>query len=158
MRKLATTAILSAFLLIQSCGASDFATQLRVILAASGPLIESLNLGEAKSKVIVNFTELASDAAHMADAIKTCGSDKPCKLNAVAAFKADFDRISLRGIFSAHPKLQRVGEILDGIIDAARIYYGERRPSVATAGPMPAQNAEKDLNDRLKELKAAMRP
>ncbi len=142
---------------VASCGAGNFAGQLRVILAASGPLIESLNLGERKQLVVVNFTELAGDAADLSDAIKACGNSKPCKLDAVVVFKEAFDRIALRGTFSTHPKLQRVGDILDGLISSARIYYGERRPQVAGRVGQPVVT-EADISEQLKQLKAAMQP
>jgi len=155
MKKVAATSILSALLLVQSCGGT-FATSLRAILASSSPLIESLNLGENKQKVVIGFTELADSAAKLTEAIKACGN--PCKLDAVTAFKADFDRINARGIFGTHPKLQKVGEILDGIILSARIYYGARPPQTTSAGPVPPRNTKAELDEKLRELKAAMKP
>jgi hypothetical protein len=156
MRKVAASSILSALLLVQSCGGT-FATSLRAILASSGPLIESLNLGENKSKVVIGFTELADSAAKLTEAIKACAGN-PCKLDAVTAFKSDFDRINARGVFGTHPKLQKVGEILDGIILSARIYYGARPPQTTSAGPVPPRNTKAELDEKLRELKAAMKP
>ncbi len=159
MKRVAATSMLAALVLIQSCGASSFATEIRVILAASGPLIESLNLGERKAPVIIGLTELSGDAATLADSLKTCGTDKPCKLDAVSKFQSDFDRISARGVFGVHPKLERVSQILSGIIASAKIYYGGRQPRVAgVPGAAPQVVTERDIDAQVKELKAAMRP
>jgi len=152
--KVTATPILAALLLIQSCGGT-FATSLRAILAASGPLIESLNLGDSKEKVIIGFTELTTSATTLADSLKAC-TDNPCKLNAVQAFKADYDRIRLRGIFGVHPKLQKVGQILDGIILSARLFYGAKMPQVSGTGGARTVT-ENDLDAQIKELKAAMK-
>ena len=154
-RSIRTTALI-AFLVLVSCGASDFASQLRVILAASDPLIESLNLGDKKAAVVQDFADLAQGAATLSDDLKAC-ADKPCKLNAVDRFQIRFFDIQRRGHFKLSPKLQNIEGILQGIIAAAKVYYGPQRPAVATAGPVPAPNPEKQLNDRLAELKAAMR-
>jgi Asp-tRNA(Asn)/Glu-tRNA(Gln) amidotransferase A subunit family amidase len=104
---------------------------------------------------VIGFTELAGDAGTLADAIKNC-TDNPCKLTAVEGFKSDYDRIALRGVFGVHPRLQQVGNILDGIIASARIYYGARPPQTTSAGPASPLNAEKDVKDGVKALKAAM--
>ena len=146
--------MLAALMLIQSCGGT-FATSLRAILASSGPLIESLSLGENKQKVVIGFTELADSAAKLTEAIKAC-ADNPCKLDAVTAFKSDFDRINARGIFGVHPKLQKVGQILDGIILSARLFYGAKMPQVSGTGGARTVT-ENDLDAQIKELKAAMK-
>ena len=140
-----------------SCGASNFATSLKAVLAASGPLIESLNLGERKQAVVLGFTELAGDAGTLADALQSC-TDKPCDLAAVRAFKSDYDRIASRGVFGVHPKLQKVGDILDGIITSAEIYYGApNKGATRTAGGAAKPVTESDIKAQIKELQAAMK-
>lgn len=151
---------LVALLWIQSCSGSNFATQLRTILAASGPLIESLNLGDKKQAVITDMQDLASGAADLSDALKACET-KPCKLDAVSKYEVKFWDVLRRGHFKLSPKLEKVQEILGGIISSAKIYYGAPAPRtsrVAGSRPVPEPNAASELNTRLAELKAAMRP
>ena len=104
-RKTSAASILITLLLVQSCGASDFASQLRLILAASTPLINSLNLGDKKAAVITDFSDLASGAADLSVDLKTCAQDKPCKINAVDRFQVRFFDIERRGYFKLSPKL-----------------------------------------------------
>lgn len=156
--KVSATLILAALMLIQSCGASSFASQLRLILAASGPLIESLNLGDKKDAVIQDFSDLASGAADLSDALKACET-KPCKLDAVSKYEVKFWDILRRGHFKLSPKLEQVQEVLAGIISAAKIYYGaidKKSSRAAGSGPALEPNAANELNAKLKELKEAM--
>jgi len=150
--KTSATSILAALLLIQSCGAADYASQLRLILAGATPLINSLPLGDKKQAVIQDFADLASGASDLSVDLKAC-TDKPCKLNAVDRFQIRFFDIERRGHFKLSPKLQNIEGILQGIIQAAKIYYG---PQTATAS-VGAANPEKVLSDRIAQLKAEMR-
>lgn len=152
MKRLKISIPIFTLALALSCGGLNFASQLRVILASAGPLIESLNLGPKRVAVVTDFTDLGNGAATLADAIKAC-TDKPCKLNAVGAFESTFETVSARGNLGSVPKLQRIQSIIRGIISAARIYYGG---AVATA----ASNAgtEADIKARLAELKREMQP
>jgi hypothetical protein len=142
----------------------NFARDFRLVLAASGPLISSLPLGDKKAAVAADFTELAGDAATMADEFNVCGS-KPCKLNAVSKFESEFEVVDARGHFGLHPKLQTVEGILKGIIASARIYYGGGSGTVTfpATGTGPAVVTpvrvvtEKDLKAQLDALKAAMK-
>jgi hypothetical protein len=151
---------LALVLLFQGC-AVNFARDFRLVLAASGPLVNSLPLGNKKAAVVADFSELAGDASTMADEFNTCGASKPCKLNAVSKFESEFEIVDARGHFGLHPKLQTVEGILKGIIASARIYYGGTSAGVIANGPSlgPAPVVtEADLKAQLKDLKAAMRP
>lgn len=130
-------------LVISGCGASNFATDLRLALAVSAPFIESLQLGGRKATVVAAFTELGSDAATMADIIKGCAGNKGCELGAVQVFEGAFEAIANRD-FQNIPKLAQVESLIRGILAAAKIYYGARPP----AGMHP--NAQ---SDPLKEIK-----
>lgn len=158
MRRALCTIPLITILMLANCGASDFASQLRVILAASGPLINSLPLGDKKQAVITDFADLASGAATLSGDLKSC-TDKPCKLNAISTFEQRFWDVERRGHFKLSPKLQNIEAILDGIIESAKIYYGAPVKSAARAsGPVPQANPARELTDKINELKAAMKP
>jgi hypothetical protein len=157
MRRSAHSLALTAILVLANCGGFNAASQLRLYLSASGPLISSLPLSDSlKSGLVVDFTDLASGAATMAEEFKACGSDKPCKLNAVDKFQVRFFGVERRGHFGSHAKLQTVKDIIAGIISSARIYYGARQN--VTAGGSPRVVTEADLKAKLDELKAAMQP
>lgn len=152
------TSALIAVLILANCGASDFASQLRLILAASTPLINSLNLGDKKQAVITDFADLASGAADLSVNLKACASDKPCKITAIERFEHRFWDIERRGHFKLSPKLENIQNILQGIIDAAKVYYGAPSKQPSVAGPVPAANPANELNQKLAELKTAMKP
>lgn len=152
-KRLLTAPVLALTIIIQACGAGGFASQLRLILAASGPLINSLPIGDPQKRaLIVDFQDLGQGAAILADDLKACQSDKPCKLNAVDRFAQRFLDVHRRGHFGSHEKLKNVELILRGIIQAARIYYGG-----GSQGEV-ASVTEDDLKAKLKELKVAMKP
>lgn len=144
--------------ILAGCGASSFATQLRMTLAASGPLIGSLDLGDKKGAVVQDFSDLASGAADLSDDLKSC-ADNPCKLSAVSRYEMRFWDVLRRGHFKLSPKLDKIQEIMSGIIASAKVYYGDRpkTPRAAGSGPVPAPNAANDLNERLNALKEAMK-
>ena len=150
-RSIRSTALI-AILVLASCGAADYASQLRVILAASTPLINSLNLGDKKQAVIQDFADLASGANDLSTDLKAC-TDKPCKITAIERYEHRFWDIERRGHFKRSPKLQNIQSILGGIINAAKVFYG---PQTAIAGPVAAANPEKVLSDRIAALKAEM--
>lgn len=140
---------LCVVMFLQACGGS-FAGQLRVILAASGPLVDALPLSPAlKSGLIVDFTELANGAAQLKTEIDACTA-KPCKLGAVERYEQLFERVEARGHFGSHQRLQQIEGILRGIIASAKIFYG------GTTGMESIQ--AKSLDEQLKDLKAAMKP
>lgn len=155
-RRLLLTPILILTILLQGCGGSSFASQLRGILAASGPLIASLSLGDKRQAVISDFTDLASGAATLADDLKACGDAKPCKLDAVAKYETRFWDVLRRGHFNLSPKLERIQDIISGIIASAKIFYGSRQ--TVTRGGSPRVVTEAELKAQVNELKAAMQP
>ena len=110
-------------IILSGCGAGNFANDLRVVLAASTPLIDSLNLGDKRAALIQDFADLAGAAANLADDLKACGKDRVCSLNAIDKFAVRFWDIERRGHFKLSPKLEKVQGILAAIIQSAKLYF-----------------------------------
>lgn len=151
--------ILSIALSQIACG-FNAAKDIQLALAASGPLIESLNLGGNKAAVIADFAELTGDAAVMANEFNACAGSKPCDLKAISKFQSEFDVVNARGHFGIHPKLQTIERILRGLIASALIYYGgsASNKSARASGSAAQVVTEKDLKTQIDALKAAMKP
>jgi len=148
------SSILIFALLVQGCGGNSFATNLRVILQSSGPLIQSLPIADKlKSGLIVDFQDLGNGAAILADELKAC-QGKACKLDAVNRFQRLFWDVQRRGHFGQHPKLEQIEAILKGIIDSARIFFGA--PNTQRREIASPQEAEKELRNQIKQLEKAM--
>ncbi len=81
------------------------------------------------------------------------------RLNAISKYEQRFWDVERRGHFKLSPKLQNIEAILDGIIESAKIYYGAPVKSAARAGggPVPQANPARELQDKINELKAAMK-
>ena len=162
-----TAPLLILTLLLAACGGASFATQLQVILAASGPLISSLPLpANIKSGLITDFTDLSSGAVSLANTIGSCKSDKVCALQGVSTFEALFETVDARGNFGKHPKLVTIEGIIKGIIASAEIYYGgqPKASKAAAIGRASTSNApartvtEAQIKAQVETLKAAMQP
>src|SRR6476661_7690490 len=97
MKRHTSIGLLICLIFLTSCGPSNFALDLKLILASSGPLVESLNLGDKKTAVIQDFTDLANAAAVMADDFKAAGTDKSLKLAAVERFEVRFFDVERHG-------------------------------------------------------------
>lgn len=157
-RSIVATSLLTVIFLSQVACGSNFATELRIILAASGPLIQSLPLpANIKTGLISDFTELGGAGATFADDLKTCATSKPCKLNAVSKFELVFERVIARGRFGTSPKLQTIEGIIKGIIASARIFYGGGTTVSMDGIPQPPVT-EKTMKKQVELLKAAMQP
>lgn len=153
-KKLFLPLILVFAILSQACGSQNFATDLRLVLAASGPLIESLNLGAKRGAVIADFTDLANGAATLADDLKVCQNAKPCELTAVEKFDGTFEVVINRGHFGLSPKLQVVEGVVRGIISSAKIYFGGATNARMASKPV----TEKSIKAQVEALKVAMQP
>lgn len=179
IRKSILAFLLTLTLGLSACG-PGFATQLRLAISLSVPLIDSLvDTGainpNLRAGLITDFSDIAADVATMASSFDDCHGSKPCKLLAVDVLATDFNAISLRGCstasgchFGAHQRLVNINRIIRGIIDAAHIYYGGTGPaipadkaairSVSTAKPLTQSEAKAAMERGLKELKIAMQP
>jgi hypothetical protein len=157
--KLIVLPLIAQLIFATACGPSNFALDLRVVLAASGPLIQSLPISPAlKSGLVVDFTDLASGAATLAEGFKACGDSKTCKLDAVDRYEALFENVQARGHFGGNAKLQTILGIVKGIIGSARIYFGGAitTPQVGAQQPQPV--TEKDIKQQIERLKKEMQP
>lgn len=157
-RNFITSGVMIILMALASCGGGSFASQLRIILAASGPLVDSLPISDNLRKgLVTDFTDLASGAADLSDDLKAC-TDNPCKLDAVKKFEVRFWDIQRRGHFKVNPKIQRIQSIIEGIIDSAKIYFGGSSRTPRMAGAQPAVVTDADIKAQLDELKEAMKP
>lgn len=143
-------------ILIQTACGGGWPTLLRTALVASPAFIGSLNLGDRREAVINDFTEIGGDVADFADDLNACNKDKPCSLEAVNKFQTKFWDVLRHGNFKLRPKLERIQDLITGIIDAAKIFFGERQN--VTAGSSARVVTEEDLKARISDLKLAMQP
>lgn len=148
-RTLSTALILC--IVLSACGSFNFANELKVVLAASTPLIDSLNLGDKRAALIQDFADLADGAADLADDLKTCAKDKPCSLTAIDKFTIRFWDVERRGHFKLSPKLEKIQTILAAIIASAKIYFAP-----PAAGRQVGNVSEASIRAQIAELKIAM--
>jgi hypothetical protein len=140
-------------------GCKSYSTELRIVLAASGPLIESLPLSPAlKSGLVTDFTDMGAKTADLSDCLKAA-SDKPAKLQCVSTYEGAVEVIIQRGHFlqANNAKLNTVLGILRGIIASAAIYYGGR-PAAGNGTVGALHVTESDLKRRIDDLRTAMQP
>lgn len=148
-------------LLVTACplGSKAFAQQMRIVLAASPPLIESLPLPAAlKSGLITDFTDMAQRTAVLSDCFSGA-PEKPAKLTCVQAYEGQVEIIINRGNFgnANNQRLQQILGLIRGIIASARIYYGGA-PSGTAATRSPERVTEDSIKAQVKELREAMKP
>ena len=140
------------------CGGGTFANELRMVLAASSPLIESLPLNSnLKVGLVTDFTDMAGGAATLGDCLNTA-TDKPAKLMCVQSFSTDVEAVINRGHFGQanNPRLTQILGIVRGVIASARIYYGAPKSSTSKAASKPVTEAS--LKAQIEALKEAMKP
>lgn len=154
-RRTLPAAALTACLLFQIACSGGWSTLLRTALVASPAFITSLNLGAKREAVVNDFVELGSDAADFADDLKACNKDKPCSLAAVNKLQTKFWDVLRHGNFKLHPKLAHIQELVQGIIDSARIFFGSRQ--AVARGTSPRSVTEADLKAQIEELKTALK-
>lgn len=146
---------LTLALVLALCGGSNFARQLRLVLAASPPLIESLPLSPAlKSGLITDFTAIADNTATLAECL-SAAPDKPQKLTCVQSYQSQVEAVIARGNFgnANNPRLNQILSLLRGIIASARIYYGAPSPTSRTAERV----TEDSIKQQIEALRRAMR-
>ena len=142
--------------IMAACGGSNFARQLRLVLAASGPLVESLPLSPTlKSGLVNDFIGMADGAGILAECI-SAASDKSAKVICVSNYQVVVEAIIARGNFGAanNPRLNQILSVIRGIIASARIYYGAPSPT-ARAGEKPV--TKESIERQIDELEQLMR-
>jgi hypothetical protein len=143
-----------------ACG-GGFVTELRLVLASSGPLISSLeatgvlpqNVGDT---VVADFNDEALAVADFSTALSGCATDAVCKANAAEALFTRSEVIYNRGHFGSNPKILAAANVARGIFQSIRLYYASRTPT----GKLKVVHrpSDADLKAKLDELRAALRP
>lgn len=157
------TALVLVIAMFAACGGGGFAQSLRLTLALSPPLIDSLIASgvipaSARATYITDFTDLANGALSLKENLDACGG-RSCKLGAVDIFAQVFFDVQRRGHLGSVAKLHNVEVIIKGIIESARIFYGA--PPTTSGIPSTAssqQDNEALIKSQLKDLKLAMQP
>lgn len=150
--------VLVIALLAQACG-GGFAGNLRSVLAASGPLLDSLVTSgaikpEQRAGLIKDFEDLAQGAAVLKENLDSC-TDKPCRLDAVDKYQALAFGVFNRGHFGGVAKLHNVEMIVRGIIDAAKVYYA---PQVVRRDGTTVEQTDTQVKAGIERLRLAMKP
>lgn len=151
-------AILLVALMAQACG-GGFATNLRSVLAASEPLIDSLVTSgvipaAARDTYIRDFEDLAQGATLLKENLDSC-TDKPCRLDAVDKYQVLFWDVLRRGHFSKIDKLRNIQVIITAIIEAAKAYYA---PAVVRRDGTVEPQTDKEIREGIEKLREAMKP
>lgn len=166
-----------------ACSAGSTAIKsFRLALAASGPLVNSLAATGAipqsrTTAIIADFDAGAQCGLTLQDeftAAKDDSDERAQKLVAsTKAFKC-FRAILDRQNFAAHPRLQQIANIADGVLASLVIFYSDGQTIVASKeGTMTAmsnvraaatisarteQDLERQMEAQMKALELAMRP
>lgn len=157
------TAPLMIAVLMVGCGATAFGTTLRLVLAAGAP---ALDLLERQGKItsaqrLGLIKDISDEAINVADMV-TCfdaipkgdAQSKLKHLQCVQTLSTASNVIIARGHFSASPEVQMIADDIASIIQGAIIFYGGGTNAPASAGSAPMVVTEKELNERVKRLKA----
>lgn len=169
MKKL-TTPILSLVLMAACFGASQLAV-LKTTLRSSPPLVNSLVASGAIKQsdadtTIKDFTDGAGEAIQLGECMKAVSKDAPDRKQqqyrcAHAAFTG-WRAIANRGHFKIHPKIETAFTIADGIFEFIDAFYADRAGVVSHsdvgADGLSDEDFQQALDQRIKELKAAMQP
>jgi hypothetical protein len=156
-------AVLILALLVTACpfGSKAFAQDLRIVLAASPPLIESLPLpASLKAGLITDFTDMAGHTATLSDCISGA-ENRPAKLVCVQTLEGQVETVINRGNFGRadNERLQQILGLIRGIIASAIIYYGGT-PSTSVRGVSGSSEkvTAESIKAQIKELREAMKP
>lgn len=157
-------------------GSSNLIKSFRVALASSGPLVNALAASGAipqnrVTAIIADFDAgaqcgfaLQQDFAAI-DKELTSEQQRPLKLSAATrAFKC-FRTVLERQSFAAHPRLQQVANIADGILASLVIFYSDGTGdavsparSAATISARTEGDLERQMESQMKALSEAMKP
>lgn len=138
-------------------GSKAFGQELRVILLASPPFVESLPLSTSLKKgLVTDFTDMADHTAGLSECLSDA-ADKPAKLVCVQTLEGQVETIINRGNFgnANNQRLQQILGLIRGIIASARIYYGG---GSSGRSAVSERVTEESIKKQIKELKEAMKP
>src|SRR5688572_30547447 len=155
-----------------TCGGSTALKSLRLALASSQPLTNSLVASGAISsslatQIVTDFSDGTGCALTLESEFKAIPKDDPDnkvkKLNASARAAKCWRAIVDRQNFGKHPKVQNAASLVDGIFASLVVFYsepGEMRASAegSERKAVDEKALETDLKKRVKELEAALKP
>jgi hypothetical protein len=151
------------FCLLLACNrAFNFSQELRTIVALSGPLVESLPISGNKQLLLNDFTAIANSAATFKEGLDACGqatNAAACRVSEVETLTTSVNTVLNQGRFGQHERLQQIQQVIQGVINAARIYYGAPQVNaMARTAPMSKKEAEQAMKDGMRELRQLMEP
>lgn len=150
-------------ILITSCGAGNFATTLRVALAAGAPVLNTLVAQGKISPALRDglIADLSSEALAVGD-MATCfdaipsgdAQSKLKHLQCVQTLDSSAATKKLIADFSKNPNVQNIADDIESIIEAASIFYGSMNKKASVAAGGKAQTvSEADIKTRIAILK-----
>ncbi|HEX5704849.1 MAG TPA: hypothetical protein VFX97_16750 [Pyrinomonadaceae bacterium] len=156
-RKIAALALASVLIVQTACG-GNVLTTVRLALASSGPLVNSLVAAgvlkqEQAGPIITDFTDGSNVALTLQTDFKACAKDRPCKLRAAQKAETGFRAIINRQHFAANPRVQQIADIASGILSSLVIFYGGTSPNATV---MVAMDAGPPLTDD--QIEARVKP
>lgn len=158
-----------------ACGGGSILRSFRVALTASAPLVNSLvssgAIDQTKASAIIadfdagavcgltlqnDFTAIPKDITEREQSSRKLSAS----VNGLKCFRAVIQRRN----FAAHPRIQQVADIAEGILASLVVFYSDPGPMRASAedtATVTARNEkdlEKQLEAQVETLKKAMKP
>lgn len=170
LRLLATLCLIVTLTFNAACGASQLAI-LRSGLNAAPTLTTSLVTSGVITQAqadgaVKDFTDGADVAVQLGQSLNAIPKDAPnrkqLQFDAVHTAFNKWRTIVARGHFKAHERIEKAALIADGIFVFLDAYYGDKagnnpHTDVAVDG-LSDDEFEQALDQKLKDLKAAMKP
>jgi hypothetical protein len=161
MRHFLALSLVLLFAVSQAACNTNFVTELRIVLAASGPLVSSLEASgvlpaSIGANVIQDFTDEANAVGDFSAALTACGTDNQCKANAAETLFNQSEAIYQRGHFGSNVKILTAANIARGIFESIKLYYASRAPNAKVSAVRTP--TDKELKAKVQELKLAMQP
>lgn len=180
MRRRYTRSLALSLILILTygfaCGSSNVIRSFRLALAASGPLVNALAASGAipqsrVTAIIADFDAGAQCGLTLQDDFAAIPKEAPDararKLAAAQKAFTCFRAIINRQNFAAHPRLQQVANIADGVLASLVVFYSSggamdagssAAMSAATISAKTERDLERQMEAQMKALELAMQP
>lgn len=148
--------VLCIAMFLTACGASSFATQLRVVLAAGAPILTVLvqqgKISESfRLKLVTDLNEEAGYVSILGTCFDSAGDSKPEKLKCVQSFEQK-TRPVLERNFQTNQTVRFIADDIEAVIQAAIMFYGGT-PTGISVEASTADVTEKDIKARIAKLK-----
>lgn len=159
-RKAITPFALCAILTLQACGASNFATTLRLVVAAGAPILDMLQRQgkispELRAGLITDLSNETLPISAMSGCFDGILKDDPQSkvkhLQCVQALERAPETRKLISDFKSNSAVSQIADDFDSVLEAAIIFYGGAGNVMRDAGPAMT---EADVQARIKKLKA----